>query len=427
MKLLSFRSLWSVASVNAWYTGYAATTPGIAGSLMTFLYYIAGIWALINATYRRYTLRLPRRAAPFAVAAVVYPIIMLLTSLAAENRGDLPKAMLPLAALPLAPLVIARYRHADPQRAWLMFARYAPLGAVAGLAASIVSGSRAGGAGNENVFAVAMAVLAIFSLVGADSSSIRDRLCGFSGYLCAAAGVVLADARTMYPTIAALPIGFFFLGGMAGWRSQIALVVTAILLGVTFFTRIMVQLDAIIQEFRLLGSGIDITSTGLRLRLWEASWRAILDSPFLGYGLQNKMHVVVGLMDERLSWIGFTHVHNAWLDAMVAGGVGAGLALLALLLSPLAMVFGRAGEQRGRRFAVIALVATFLLQSLTGNLVTHDLLAVLLVFPFVLAAACDPAQDDIVLLHGRDGNAEEHAGQLEDPGSRSGKQQDAPG
>lgn len=391
-----------MASVNAWYAGYTATTPGIAGSLLTFLYYGAGLWTLFNAAYRRYTLRLPRRAAPFAIAAAAYFVIMLATGLAAESPGDLLKPMLPLCALLFAPLIIAGYRRADPQRAWAMFVRYAPLGAVAGFVASVVSGSPAGGAGNPNVFAVAMTILAIFSLAGVDSGSMRGRLFGAAGFLCATAGVILADARTMYPVVIALPFGFVIAAGLVSRRSLAATAAVIALLLVIFHERILGEYARTLWQFDMLQSGVDNNSVGMRLRLWEAAWQAILDSPILGHGLQNKMPVVVGLMEERLSWLGFTHVHNAYLDAMVAGGVGAGLALLVLLLSPLAMVFGRPGESRGRRFVVVALVVTFLLQCMTGNLLTHDLLAVLAVYPFALAAACDPAGEDIVLLRGRD-------------------------
>jgi O-antigen ligase len=142
------------------------------------------------------------------------------------------------------------------------------------------------------------------------------------------------------------------------------------------------------------------TSVGIRLSLWSASLEAIQSSPFIGHGIQNKMSVVVGLMDENLRWIKYSHVHNAYLDAMVAGGIGAGIALIALLISPLAMVFGYAHEQSDRRFVVVALVILFMVRGLTGNLLTQDLLVVTLLFSFIMPAMCDPENRDLTLRRG---------------------------
>lgn len=204
-----YRLPWSIGSVNAFYAGFCAAIPAIAGSLLTFLYYVSAVWVVINALYRRYTLRLPRRALPFAIACGSYFLIILATGLMADNRDRLFYSMFPMLTLPFVPLVIARFRIAAPDRSWRMFVRYAPLGAVAGVASVLLTGNQEGGAGNPNIFAVIMAVLAIYSLAGIEGGTLPRKLTALAGYICGVAGVILADARTLAILMPVLPFVFF--------------------------------------------------------------------------------------------------------------------------------------------------------------------------------------------------------------------------
>ncbi|MGB3500402.1 MAG: O-antigen ligase family protein [Mesorhizobium sp.] len=402
MKLWSCGGRLTIERVNMWFGGYVMTIPAMAGSLTTIAYYCVAIWALMNATVRRYTLQVPRRALPFIGSALFLFAVMCVTGLIADNSDRLPRAIMSLLPLALVAVVIARFRHAGSFETWQMALTYAPLGAAGALAGTLIAGSQSGGAGNPNVFGLAMTVLAAFSLAGIFGATRRDRLLGAAGYACAAAGVIVSDSRTMLVAVGILPLILLAASGGVRWRTIGLGAIGAAVLLVAFQSRIVSQLSTVIREIDLVDADVHSSSIGVRFKLWQAAWDAGLSSPFVGHGLQNKMQVVVDHIDDTLSWITFSHVHNAYLDAFVAGGFLGTLGLLMLFLSPLLMVFGFKDEARDRRFVAIALVATFLLQGTTANFLTHDLIVVLFALPLALVAACDPQTRDMILLRQRE-------------------------
>ena len=390
----------TMGDMNVWYCGYAATIPAMAGSWLTFFFYTAAIWAVINTTYRRYTLEVPRRSMPLILSGLALCAVMTVSGLLNGPGWGLVNAMASLCAFLAAPLLIARIRNAEPERSWLMFLRYAPLGALGGVAMSLITGTRHGGAGNENVFAAAMGVLAIFSLANTFSPRRLVGLLGAGGFALAAAGIFMSNYRTLYPFIVLLPLLLLVFGlGRTARSVLVALGLMAVAAWATFET-IEKQIWVIGWELENLGGDGPATAMSARLDLWQAATKAFQESPVIGHGMLHKMTVVRSHLSADLLPM-FTHTHNAFLDAAVAGGVLGLLAMIAVVVSPLWMVFGRTGERRDRRFVVVSMTLMFVAIGMTSVFYTHDLLVVLFVFPLVVAAACDPAPDVVRLLTGR--------------------------
>lgn len=403
-RIMRFRSP-SIGFTNAWFAGYGSTVPAMAGSYLTLMLAYVGLWAIINATHRRYDLRLPARAMPFVASALFCVFAYTVTGLLAENRERLFYKLQTFALWIALPFLIARFRGFEPLRAWPMILRYAPLGSLAGLIAFFISGMDAGGAGNPNVFGMAASMLGMLSLTGVISSSDRQKLLGFCGYLIAVIAVAVSETRTMLPPMLVLPVVAVVMNGGVARKWVVLGGGLLVVILVCLSPMIVGQFRSAIDDLRNFGVSDVPTPVGIRLALWIAAWKAIVAEPWLGYGLQNKMDVVYSLNETNMKIPSFSHVHNEYLDALVAGGIPALIGLLGVLLTPLWML-GRGQASRQRDFVIVATVFLFATKSLSGNFLTHDLIVSLYLFAMTFAAATDPRLDDIVFWKGRSGTAQ---------------------
>jgi O-antigen ligase len=397
--------------VDEWYSGYAATVPAMAGSLLTFLYHGAALWAAASLLMRRYPLAIPRRAMPFVISCLGYFAVLALAGIGAPNREQLPAALLSSLAFLFVPLLIARYRFSAPERALRAIVGYAPLGAAGGLVVAAVQlfalGEEAsGGAGNPNVYGAAMALLAALSLGGLFGGSVKARLFGLAGFAMGSAGVFLAAARTLYPVILLLPIVLVIVRPRrsAARLPGVAAVLVA-LTGIFAAPAILSGLSGASRDLELVAADRYATSIGFRVALWTAALDAIKERPLLGHGPQNKMDSVVARLPEELSYVGFTHAHNGLLDTAVAAGLVGGAAFLALLAAPLAMLVGTTEEPPLRRYIVLAVLLLFAALNVTGTPFAHDLTLVLFLLPLIICAAADPRPETVVWRRGSDGGA----------------------
>jgi O-antigen ligase len=388
-KINDRKSRW-FSDVNYFYSGYIFSSVPITGSFFSILYFGAGIWATLSVAARRYPLRIPKRALPFLLSGLALFLLLIVSGLAAQNPTELPKFGATTIGFVFSPFLIARYRNFEPERSWRAVIRYSPLGAIIGFAAAMITGSQEVAAGNAGVFALVMGVLAIFSLAGVLSGEGFGRIAGSVGFLAAASTIYLTDTRTLFPIAFALPLLALMFGEKRSPKFAIAVAVAVLAIAAVNAGHIVAQWQVLQNELWLLGENRPQSSLGVRLELWAAAIRAIGEHPLFGYGLQNKMAAVLSQTDDRIAWVDFTHVHNAFLDVAVAGGIPSLIAFMAVLFTPLAMVFGHKDEVPGRRFAAISLVILFLLQGLTSVILTHDLVFSLFMLPLTIIAAADP-------------------------------------
>ncbi len=93
-----------------------------------------------------------------------------------------------------------------------------------------------------------------------------------------------------------------------------------------------------------------------RMTVYRLGWRALLDNPWLGYGL-NGFEPEFRLYQQNMV-MEFNHAHNDWLESLMDLGIPGGLALwaaLALVMSGL--VHGLRRRRRDGMFPALALAA----------------------------------------------------------------------
>jgi O-antigen ligase len=79
------------------------------------------------------------------------------------------------------------------------------------------------------------------------------------------------------------------------------------------------------------GNAEELTSFTGRTDIWQAAWRLIEQSPWLGHGFASSREVLPAAYGTALGW-STTSAHNLWLQAaLTLGAVGLGLLLLATL------------------------------------------------------------------------------------------------
>ena len=369
----------------------------------------------MNAAVRRYTLALPPRSIPFALSCLAFPLVMVVAGLAAENRQSLWPELLSCTAFIFVPLLIARFRFSDPGRAFNALCAYAPLGAAAGLAVGILQVLRStepasGGAGNPAVYGTAMTLLGAISLAGLFSVSRWSRAAAIAGFALGMAGLLLSESRTLYPMLVLLPL---IVVVVAPSKKLLTLTAVALIfagaIALLGGNILLTGYRVAIQDIERIASDDDHSgSIGVRAALWTASMEAFAQKPILGHGPQNKMDVVSKHVDGPIS-VSYNHVHNGLLDVAVAAGTAGMAVFVAVLLTPLLMVFGRAEEMRTRRYVALSTFAIFGLAHVTATPFEHDLLLVLFLLPLVIVGASDLDSRERVFWRGRKDASHAHA------------------
>ena len=82
------------------------------------------------------------------------------------------------------------------------------------------------------------------------------------------------------------------------------------------------------------------SSTGRRLLMYDAAWSAILEAPWSGYGIDERMDAVQAHVPaDRRDLVPYNHPHNGFLAALLDAGVTGLVALCLLMSAP--VVIGR--------------------------------------------------------------------------------------
>jgi O-antigen ligase len=254
-------------------------------------------------------------------------------------------------------------------------------------------GVATGGAGNPSVLGFILAILAVLSLANLASEVKSRRWMAVAGFSAAVIGLFLSQTRTLYPLVPILPIiyAYFNRRSIGKMTAGQAIFASILLLGtaIYFSPKVIAQYSDAQTDLELADAGRYETSLGIRVALWTASLSAIEKQPLIGFGPLDKMDAVRENLPEGLKYFGATHVHNAYIDATVAGGIAGGLSFFALLGAPLLLVRRTASavSNGAYRFSIVGLTATAALNSVTNLLLTQDLMTVVYLFPLVVIAA----------------------------------------
>lgn len=200
----------------------------------------------------------------------------------------------------------------------------------------------------------------------------------------AAAVLIIVLTKSRGPLLAVLPllvlsVAFLwhqrFRGSRAFWVA--VGVVTAVVIGAGAVL-LPSRIAALPTLFERLAGGGDVgdVTTRIRLALYEAGWRAFLDSPWIGHGWVRLMSSIGPYLDPAYTERAKTlpQLHNDVLDFAVAGGiVGIGVYLL-ILLAPLAAAWRSARDtlRPARLYATSGLAIVYAGGGLTDLMFGHE-------------------------------------------------------
>lgn len=405
--LRAFRSgRASMSDFDAWWTGYSIAIPGIAGSLLSFLYFGAGIWAVVGVAFSRFPFDIPKKSKIFVFACVGYALVLLASSLLNDGVRGLIPGLVAGSALYFVPFLISRYRFSDPQRSFEILCEYAPVGALLCICAAvyqqfITAGAIEGAAGNGSVFGYISAVLGCISLSNGQSYKPIRRVISFVGFLAGMSALLMSQTRSLYPVIILAPLFFLVLSGNITqkkfWAS--ATIFSAALTCVFFMfqSRFVTEFFGTVDELQKLGGDTSISSFGVRVEMWKAAYWSFWDAPWFGHGQLQKMNGIYVRLPEIISYVRFSHAHNVWVDSALSGGLF-GLVLVTLIfVSPLALMKGVLESHKNFRlnYNILILVSTSVLNSIFGTLFSHDILVSVFLIPLIVISSLT---EDLELL-----------------------------
>jgi len=383
-----------------------ATAPTLGSWTLTMGLAIAFGWAFLAFLFRRFSLQFDRATNLAAGATGLYALVKVAFTLA--HSGWAGAHTLFGFLFFLAPVFLISFaRHVE--RSGILSVAILGCGFSALLASPVAAyqaswmGVRAeAGSGNPGIFAVLALVMGSIGALNITASDPRRFWLGWLSWLAMVFCVFLSGMRGVW--IAIPVVTAVILWASAQWldRATIRRILLAAaasvpiglgLVGGTIWDR-SAQLPADIA--RIMEEGDYDSSTGRRLLMYDAAWRAIREAPWSGYGIYERMNALKAHVpaDQR-DLIIYTHPHNGFLAALLDAGV-AGLASLFILLAAPVVIAARADRDetwRIRMAAALILTAGYVASGMTNILFEHDLMDSAFIVLLVLIAASVPNTD----------------------------------
>jgi O-antigen ligase len=318
-------------------------------SLCSFLFLIS---ALVLFADCRAALARHWPAVRWVVAAFLFNFLFVLLCYLARPdalSGNLEKpARMLLAVSALAVVLVCK-----PSRNWLwwgVIAGAAGAALLAGYQRLVLNLDRPGGMINPITFGDLLLCLALVSLAAAvDLRSSRRAGWAAVGALAGLAGSIMTGSRGGWTALAPAALVFIFYShAVGGKRIRTVLVAGIALVAATWFVpasgvreRVR-QGEADVSTYFAGGSAF--SQVGIRLELWKAASLLIAERPLLGADVVTakadiERYVGAGRIDPVV--LPMPHFHNDALQVLVTGGVVGLLAWLSILAAPL-LFFARA-------------------------------------------------------------------------------------
>ena len=360
-----------------------AALAGLAGSIVTIITAVSMVWAILSVLAGRFRLSLDRPTVILSLAALFYVLAALASTLVNLPGSSVPaaKAFAKLGSLVLflSPLfLVSRLRLSRPQDLLSAFALGAALCGllVLPLAAyqMFALGTRAeGGAGNAIPFAMLCALFSTLSLLNAEYPQPWRKVLGWAGFAAGTFSLFLSQTKG----VAVMPlIGVVLYLAMFRLRATgVARVVALLLLICAVMVAAFYASGAInrVQDISVVLAG-DVpengdSSYGPRVILWKAGLQIFAEHPVFGNGPQHIPGLIKTMGTE------YTHFHNGFITKMVGGGLVGLLALVCLLLTPLALCLRARGDANGapRLYIASMLVLTYVIGGMTNFIFGHDI------------------------------------------------------
>lgn len=382
---------------------------GLAGSIVTVFLVATAIWAAIRLAFRTLPYRIARSDLPFLLAATAYFAANMLVSVGRDVSAFASRDLLSVVIFVSVWLVIPRLRMSQDGKLFdtlILGAAFCGM-LVLPLACWQAFGEQTraeGGAGNPLPFALICCVFALLSLGNVIHETAWRRPLGWAGFVAGLIGLVASQSKGLLPAVFLCLLLFVVifpgvLRSLLSGRGLIGLVAASIIVAlaaIPFYPR----LESAFAYFTAAGaSAADGDTFSARETLWAHAGTLIAESPIIGHGVQNRRALIDG------AGFDYTHFHNGFLTSLVDGGAIGFIALLALLLAPLATAIRapRDDHYRLRLFVALALLATYVIGGMTNLIFWQDIYDSLFLWIAALVAVSVPVSPSNPLLFGRSG------------------------
>lgn len=335
---------------------------GIAGSIITILLGISMVWALISLALKRFPARFQRSDLYIIGPAWLYSATILLAAFANYNTATADTLLSrSVALLPFIffPLVLPRLRVGSTSALIDIFVVGAAVCGILALPVAYVQvefyGIRAyGGMGNALPFSMVCSMLASISLLNTVSPRPGRQALGWVGFVAGILCVLLSQSRGVLP-IPAIALVMLFalfphkLRRFYNWKGAILLAVAVIAVVMIGFK----HSDRLIDMLGYFNNDTADESYTARMDLWKYASGLIVESPWLGHGVQNRQEFI------RELGYSFTHFHNGFITVTFDAGLAGLIATLLMLVSPLLCVLRNPTTVARRKRLFMALLVLF--------------------------------------------------------------------
>jgi len=231
---------------------------------------------------------------------------------------------------------------------------------------------------NPLMFGSMLTVLSFMSLLGFFEKTSAEKWASIAAILLGLL-VVGLGAQARGPILLAIPLSLISL-----WYLRFSLLQATKMLGLGTVAMMAAYLmidpfgariDQFLERFvsgamTLAGEGPPEGSMLHRMVMYELGWRAVLDSPWIGYGYQNRFNVIIPFMTSDLSFF-YGHLHNAFLNHQIAGGIP-GLVIFIFFLSlPLMLVTQFGASTRDQRYFAALITVIMIGTSISTEVLGH--------------------------------------------------------
>ena len=259
------------------------------------------------------------------------------------------------------------------------------------------------GTGNALPFATIFITFAFLTCLGYERKSVLEKIISFSALILAILIVGFWNL-SRGPLLLVAPLTFLMFWYLfknsiseKTWLPVILGSIAITFLAISFI--IMQNFGSVVSKIminslkELASSGNYDKSVGTRLILYQAGFEAFFVNPIFGYGIGNLLEAQIQFLPKTQT--GYSHLHNMFLNHVIAGGLVGLPFLLMLATSPLLILW-----QKRDVISINGIYLSFLIvitifgAGMSNVLFFHDLLAGFFSVLILIAAIASNKQDN---------------------------------
>jgi O-antigen ligase len=260
------------------------------------------------------------------------------------------------------------------------------------------------GTGNALPFGTIFITFTFLTCLGYERKSILEKIISFSALVLGVLMVGFWNA-SRGPLLLAAPLTFLMLWYLfknskskQTWLPLIQGLIVVTLLAISFL--IMQNFNHSMSKNMVNGlkeltfSGNHDSSVNIRLTLYQAGYEAFFVKPIFGFGIGNLSEAATQFL-PKTGKFGYSHLHNMFLNHVIAGGLVGLLFLFMLATSPLLILWQKRDIiSTNGIYLSFLIVITIFGAGMSNVLFFHDLLAGFFSVLILIAAIASNAQDN---------------------------------